>query len=320
VSFAPTVGVALGKIPHSALLTGVGLTLRLAQGLGLHHAPPPETPRDEVTLRHEIWARVIWQDSLLSISYDRATPTTAMTTWDATTGPGPEGFTYADCMLRLCTIALDVVGNRRAPMTTQREVQRIETRREEVRAIGRQASGHLRESSACTSLKHHLEHWNWHMHRSYVVSELCRPMLAKRSDRHDDEVRRLRSVCIEALADTVEAFLHLQNLTVFARTSWAAVHRSLSSALLLGILKESARDSRVRSLLDRLIAVMSSMEYMDASEVPAPVARAVTALVQLNETEGGEFSASPSDEGSPHQQMQNILWGSATSSGFSSLY
>jgi len=243
-----------------------------------------------------------------------------MTRWESAAGPGPERFTYADCMLQLCTIALDVVGNRRAPMTTQREVQRIDTRREEVSAIDRQSSGHLRDSSACASMKDHLEHWNWHMHRSYVVSELCRPMLAKWSDRHDDEVRRLRGVCVEALADTVEAFLHLQNLTVFARTSWAAVHRSLSSALLLGIMKASARDNRIRSLLERLVAVMSSLEYMDASEVPGPVARAVSALVQLNEAEGSDYSMSPSDAESPHQQMHNILWGPSSGSEFSPFY
>ena len=292
--------------------------------MGLHHAPPPDTSTDEATLRHEIWlvpmamggfkaktsrARVIWQDSLLSISYDRATPTTAVTKWEIAS-PGPEGFSYADCMLQLCTIALDVVCNRSEKMTLQWEIMRIEKRREEVREIYRQSAIHLRESSACASMKDHLEHWNWHMHRSYVVSELCRPMLAKRSDRRVDEVRRLRGVCIEALTDTVEAFLQLQNLTVVARTSWAAVHRSLSSALLLGIMKESARDDRIHGLLAKLISVMSSMEYLDVSEVPAPVARAVAALQQLNDNDTDDhLSTSASDGDSPHQQMHNILWG-----------
>ena len=203
-------------------------------------------------------------------------------------------------------------------MTTQTEISRIERRREEVRAIGSQAAGHLRDPSACASMRDHLEHWNWRMHSSYVVSELCRPMLARRR-RSDDDVCRLRGVCIEALIGTVEAFLHLHNLTIFARTSWAAVHRSLSSALLLGILKEPLRNDRVRVLLDKTIAVMSSMEYMDPSEVPAPVARAVAALVQLNELEPGDNAStngapttSTPDETSPHEQMHSILWGSSS--------
>jgi len=205
-------------------------------------------------------------------------------------------------------------------MSTHTEVQRITARREEVRTIDQQSRNHLRESSACDSMKDHLEHWNWRMHRSYVVSELCRPMLAKR-DRNDEAVRRLRSTCVEALADTVDAFLHLHNLTVFAHTSWAAVHRSLSSALLLGILKEPARNERVRLLLDKIVAAMSGMEFLDPSEVPSPVSRAIAALVQLNDRNDAEMKAeqsssvsSSTDEPSPHAQMQSILWGSPPTS------
>lgn len=172
------------------------------------------------------------------------------------------------------------------------------------------------------------------MHYSYVVSELCRPMLAKREQRHrglePGSISNVRRVCINALVDTVDAFLKLQNLTIFARTSWAAVHRSLGSALLLGILKEPARSEAVRLMIQQLITVMSNIEYTDASEMPAPVTRAVDALQRLNivGNRGGSGSAEnqiefadnfdtmsppttsePSSGDSPHAQMQRILWG-----------
>ena len=222
-------------------------------------------------------------------------------------------------MLQLCTIALDVVNTRSNGSSGTQGLQRIIECRKKVIEIDERASSHLRESSVCASMKDYLEHWNWHMHRSYVVSELCRPVLTRRELR-DENARSLRVVCIEALADTVDAFLNLHNLTAFARTSWAAVHRSLSSALLLGILKEPMRSERVYSLIQRLIMVMSSMEYSEVSEVPGPVARAVAALERLNindsdgHTRGESWSTtSTSESSSPHAQMYHILWGTPSS-------
>jgi hypothetical protein len=311
--------LVLGNVISNNMNAGVawtllGLTIRLAQGLGLHHAPPSHLSAEEAAVRQEVWSRIIWQDSLLSISYDRATSTMAMTTWDVSPPSGPES--YAECMLQLCTIALDMVNSRASSASAHRELQRIEGQRQKISSIDRHSSSHLRELSACATMKDCLEHWNWRMHRSYVISELCRPVLTK-GEHLDGSTLSLRAVCIEALADTVDAFLNLYNLTAFARTSWAAVHRSLSSALLLGIVKEPSRNDRVHVMLTKLIAVLSSIEYSDASEVPAPISRAVAALVRLNAYDMSDGSRSEAgsmvsgtDSASPHAQMHNILWGS----------
>jgi hypothetical protein len=211
-------------------------------------------------------------------------------------------------MLQLCTVALEVVSSRLHPINIQRMVQRIKERRKEVDTIAEQACIHLRDSSACALMKDHLEHWNWRMHCSYVVSELCKPVLAKRESQNQElqeVIAGLRKVCIEALVDTVDAFLKLQNLTFFARTSWAAVHRSLGSALLLGILGVPAKCEAVRVMIDQLISVMSNLEFVDRSEIPAPVTRAVDALQQLNAKDAEDGSQGDS----PHAQMQRILWG-----------
>ena len=146
--------------------------------------------------------------------------------------------------------------------------------------------------------------------------------------------------CVRALVDTVDAFLGLQNVTSIARLSWAAVHRALSSALLLGILKEPAREPQVCALLDRLVAVISAPDLAaDSAELPGPIARAVAALTWLNSSEdrlkgswrtvmsaidtqldnqlgsGGisnwSTPTTSNEGGSPHAQMQQILWGSS---------
>ena len=243
-------------------------------------------------------------------------------------------------MKKLCKIGLDIIRDRSGPQDYEHELLVIIDRRDELAAMMRQAVHHLRDATACKSMKDQLEHWNLYLHRSYVISELYRPTL-KRGTPNTELKAHLRQTCIESLADTVDAFLGLQNITRFASESWAAVHRSLSSALLLGILKEPTRNQRVRILLEKLIAVMSDVtSTLDPSEVSAPIARSVEALRLLNSrdikrehkptgysaanwndvnpnllsifNEPSHSNASASDtsnEGSPYMLMDNILWG-----------
>jgi len=212
----------------------------------------------------------------------------------------------------------------------------------ELAGMMNQASHHLRDAKACKSMKDQLEHWNLHLHRSYVTSELYRPALKHNTS--SETTAALQATCIESLADTVEAFLGLENITRFARQSWAALHRALSSALLLGILKDPVKNPHVRTLLDKLILVLSDLNStLDPSEVSGPILRSLSALRRLNSqsvgsmhsggnTSGkspvswgeGEFEASSmsnessisvpltrdkSNEGSPYALMDKILWG-----------
>jgi hypothetical protein len=254
-----------------------------------------------------------------------------------------DGASYAECMKKLCKIGLDIIQDRSGPKDYEHELLAIIDRRDELAGMMRQALHHLRDATACKSMKDQLEHWNLYLHRSYVTSELYRPTL-KRGTPDSELKAHLRETCIDSLADTVDAFLGLQNITRFANQSWAAVHRSLSSALLLGILKEPARNQRVRTLLEKLIAVMSDVSStLDPSELSAPITRSVWALRLLNSQDikrapigrqqsgyspinwneansnaSSMFNESPhpnastpdtSTEGSPYVLMDNILWG-----------
>jgi hypothetical protein len=203
-------------------------------------------------------------------------------------------------MKSLCDIGLDIVRERSELQDYQRELVFIIERRDELAAIMNQASHHLRDKTACKSMKDQLEHWNLYLHRSYVASELYRPTL-KHSSPNSETTTSLKATCVESLADTVEAFLGLENVTRFAHQSWAAVHRALSSALLLGILKEPVKNRHVRTLLDRLITVMSDLSLaLDPSEVSAPITRSISALRRLNPQEvGGVTSGHNLDESSP---------------------
>jgi hypothetical protein len=114
------------------------------------------------------------------------------------------------------------------------------------------------------------------------VSELCRPAISPSTANYELS-KAFKQTCIDSLVSTVEAFLGLQNITPYARQSWAAVHRSLSSALLLGIMGEHAHNERARRLLGRFVALMSDMQSaLDPQELAAPMERAITALKKLN--------------------------------------
>lgn len=279
----------------------LGLTIRLAQGLGLHQACPPHNTHDVVLPRSRIWWAVVWQDSLLSITYDRNA------SLDVNTMAMPQNFgpvsSYHASMYRMCKVGLDIVRDRAKAASSRDAVARIHQHREEIASIMRDSAEHLRDSRQCTSSQETLEHWALYLHTSYAMSELCRPAISPRTS--SELVKAFKQVCVENLINTVEAFLGLNNITFFARQSWAAVHRALSSALLIGIIGEHRTNDRARRLIARFIALMSDItSTVDPSEISAPVKRGVAALRKLNieEVRSGSFGdaaslASPVDGG-----------------------
>ena len=70
--------------------------------------------------------------------------------------------------------------------------------------------------------------------------------------------------------------------TAFARQSWAALHRALGAALMLGIIGEHTRSERARRLLSRFINVMADItNNLDPQEISSPIQRGLAALSKL---------------------------------------
>lgn len=200
--------------------------------------------------------------------------------------PAPSAYTnvppYHLAMYKLCKVGLEIVRDRTKVMTSRELFARITTHRNEIDAIMRETVDYLRDSRKCRSVEESLEHWALYLHTSYIVSELCRPAISP-STANYELAKAFKQTCIDSLVSTVEAFLGLQNITPYARQSWAAVHRSLSSALLLGIMGEHAHNERARRLLGRFVSLMSDMQSaLDPQELAAPMERAISALKKLN--------------------------------------
>ncbi|KAE9968575.1 hypothetical protein BLS_005798 [Venturia inaequalis] len=339
--------LVLGNVISNNMNAGVawsllGLTSRLAQSQGLHREAPSFVGAEVRQQRSHVWWQIIWQDSLLSITYDRASSTAKLESQLPPIQPGQK-MNYIECMRTLCKTGLEIIHERNTHRDSKSEIAHLVETRKKLSMLLNEAADHLRDNKLCRSIKQQLEYWNLNLHKSYMTSELCRPILRKRgnSDAHStDTSSSLRRTCIDSLANTVEAFIGLQNITHFASQSWAAVHRSLSSALLLGILREPSRNERVHGLLTKLVSVMSSINAgMEPLESSAPITRSIEALKKFlppaqshietpGFSNGGTTASSMeelgtpphfavggspymynSDEHSPYSIMDNILWG-----------
>lgn len=307
------------------------------------HNPAVLSTRDQAILISLRW-RILWQDSLLSITFDRAPSSfvfSAQSQQVQTVYPTP--MSYIQCMKSLCSSGLHIVQERSVSSDMHWEPTNMMKIQEELMEIRKNAVPHLRDVTSCRSIKDQLEHWCFDLHISFFTSELFRPLL-KHQKPNTEQMGELRDICINSLAKTVNAFLGLQNVAASVRTSWAVLQKALSSALMLSILQEPLRDDRMKSLLDRFMGVMDDLNTgLDPSELPAPLSRSISALHRLlalpsnsnlsargiishvsapeegDEPSSSKLGKSPKSQssqssGSPYTTRDSIMWGS-TSSG-----
>lgn len=277
----------LGNVLSNGMNAGaswsfLGMTIRLAQSLGLHTQPQDRDYTEEDIIRSKTWWVVLWQDSLLSISYDRASAAASV---DCAYPPADlnqrGGLSFAEAMYRMSKVGLDTVRNRVAPQSIESRLSHCVDLREEIQRTQDTAADHLRDLSSCRSIKDQSEHWILYLHASFMNSELCRPAISP-STQEFDKSNRLRRLCTDNLMNTVEAFLGLANSSPLHTRSWAVVHRALSSALLLGIIGEPLRNPRAQKLLGDFITCLRNTAAITGSELSAAIARSISALHKLS--------------------------------------
>ena len=152
--------VTANNMNAGAAWSMLGLTIRLAQGLGIHRNCPPNVPTDIVLPRSKVWWGVMWLDSLLSITYDRAGTIAGC---DIDTMPMPQSFAstgpYHCTMYRMSKVSLDIVRDRAIVMEARDHHVRMIEHRDTISAIMRESAEYLRDSRKCISTRETLEHW-----------------------------------------------------------------------------------------------------------------------------------------------------------------
>jgi hypothetical protein len=166
----------MGNVISNTMNAGVawsllGLTTRLAQVLGLHrecHASTPQVVKDEK--KKVLWA-IMWQESLLSITFDRVPSSTSLDLPDPTVMPYDSyadggAWSYAGCMYQVCKVGLSIVQERREPRDALDTLSRMTKYESELRQVMANAAGHLKSSSLCMSFREQLQHWALYLHTS----------------------------------------------------------------------------------------------------------------------------------------------------------
>jgi len=273
----------------------IGLTCRLAQALGLHRGPNENgriTSSDDNDLpRRKLWWTIVWQDSLLSLSFDR-TPIAVITRCQVPLRPTAltEGFTYTEAMYHLCQRVLDFVKN--DSTNSQPDYNQIIANSIEVENIRQKVLPALRIKEACKTVQDRLQYFAVRLHTSFVVSVLCRPALRRGAHGMDlSQKAHIAEKCKQNLTETVRMYLKMHSLSVIPTRSWAFTYHGLSSAVLLGILGETKTDPEVRQLQGDLISALSATAAKEQpSSVPksdkdielsGPLSRALVALKNI---------------------------------------
>ncbi|KAG0647645.1 Repressor of drug resistance 1 [Hyphodiscus hymeniophilus] len=270
----------------------LGLTCRLAQALGLHRGPH-ESARISNTAandlpRRKLWWTIVWQDSLLSLSFDRS-PIAMMTRCQLPLGPTAlsEGFNYTEAMYHLCQKVLQSVNN---DSNSQPGFDQIIANCIDVENIRLRVRPSLRVKEEWKTVQDRLQYYAIRLHTSFVVSVLCRPSLRRGETIGIDLSQKqiLAEKCKHNLTETVRMYLKMHSLSIIPTRSWAFTYHGLSSAVLLGILGETKTDPEVRQLQGNLISALSVTAAKEVTtnhpksdkdiELSGPLSRALTAL------------------------------------------
>ncbi|KAL4961563.1 Zn(II)2Cys6 transcription factor [Aspergillus stella-maris] len=234
----------------------LGTTVRLAQTIGLHTERGIRHWPEQMKFKAKsLWSMTVWQDTLLSLCYDRP-PIVSSRGWNPKAVSAPSNLSYVNLMHYICWIALKVMQLDETPEFEPTENLSLLA---ELDRTYNGAQPHLLQREACKNLQQHLEHLALQMHFSFAVSALCRPAI--RSSPHitqDTRYATLRSRAKQSLIMASNTFLAFQALSIVPLRTWSMVHTVLSSTLLLCTWQETRDDPECRDLQQKVIEVFSA--------------------------------------------------------------
>ncbi|KAL3431657.1 fungal-specific transcription factor domain-containing protein [Aspergillus tetrazonus] len=204
----------------------LGTTVRLAQTLGLHtERGISHWPEHAKRKAKSLWSMTVWQDSLLSLCYDRP-PIASTRGWTLDSYSLSE-LSYTNLMHYLCWTALGIIGMQESAAA---EPNHNLTLLAELDSTYARAQPHLLRRESCQNLQQHLEHLALRMHVSFCVSTLCRPAI-KTSPQFSEDSRyaTLRTRARESLIIASKAFLDFQALSIVPLRTWSMTLKQRSS-------------------------------------------------------------------------------------------
>lgn len=213
---------------------------------------------------------VVWQDALLSLAFNRPPASYEMDNesdlrpLNQVAGNIIAGLDYSQAMNWLCHIVLRdwrPASSRPGPLTMDTFTNFFE----KIDKIEHSLANHLRSRDDCHSIREMQEHYSLELHKNFTISIFCRPVLSSHAchDLNPSQMSTVLDRLQRALKCSVRAFIRLRSVTSHATRSWAFVHNGLTSALLLGFMKETRNEEESKQIQDELIKSLTKSNELD---------------------------------------------------------
>ncbi|RFU26252.1 hypothetical protein B7463_g10085, partial [Scytalidium lignicola] len=247
----------------------LGLTIRLAQSLGLHCAAPPRedsSPRESEAWA--LWQGLLWDDTILSLCYDRP-----CNTWNAGFVPRiarltETGLSFIECCHGQAMIMNDIQHERARSQRTRLEVSEVlfEAAEEQIMLYEASAQEHLRDRCTCKDDRQRAEHDVFQIFTTYFLFHLRRQHIASQEKSSNTSMSDGDEICIERCQSILEAYLRLRTYAQYATKLWTLVHILLSCAFFLATNTNlNADNSSLPLLQDLCHTYEQSIKYSSSS-------------------------------------------------------
>ncbi|KAL6812693.1 hypothetical protein V8C40DRAFT_277797 [Trichoderma camerunense] len=263
----------------------LGLAIRLAQAIGMHCPPDPEsisdpTEKDEAIIHHDIWRSLIWQDTLISLCYARPLGINVLEEIILTTptGRGEIRFdSFMDSSHNLLIVAnkigqaLQYAKCAKQPLS----LSKIHKFKDLINQVESRSLPHIRDVLKCQGRADYFQHCFFRLFSDMVMLCLCRPAVLSGQHEHGQE---LGSLCMSRCRSVLRTYLELLKLDNPLRRSWIFMHVTLSCALWLGVTADIGKLKSDKILLKKFFDALS--ESTICVKIP-PYANALKLLGDL---------------------------------------
>ncbi|KAF5690958.1 hypothetical protein FCIRC_689 [Fusarium circinatum] len=270
--------------PRAAWILG-GTTVRVALSVGLHqpisHCALRLSPAEAQQLR----LAIVWQDALLSLAFDRP-PASHEMDLDldlpalVALDPSSHPLDYRQAMNWLCHLSF-----RHLPRLPRIEpVRNYSQLFHDFDLYEASLAPHLQDLQRSASIQELQEHHSQIVHRYFLLSTLCRPVLSSQNKGKfsEEECSVILNRFQGALKRSVRAFIKLRSISNLATRSWAFVHNGLASALLLSFIRQGsdAQDQDSQEILAELVKTLTDRSD-DVGQFSAAHKKALRAIQAL---------------------------------------
>ncbi|KAF5595062.1 hypothetical protein FPCIR_4687 [Fusarium pseudocircinatum] len=292
--------------PRAAWVLG-GTTVRVALSVGLHqpinHCALRLSPAEAQQLR----LAIVWQDALLSLAFDRPPASHEMDLEPdlpilVSSDPSSQPLDYRQAMNWLCHLSF-----KHLPRLPQTEPVRDYSRLfHDFDLYESSLAPHLQDLQRSNSIQELQEHYSLIVHRYFLLSTLCRPVLSSQNKGRfsEEECSMILNRFQGALKRSVRAFIKLRSISNLATRSWAFVHNGLASALLLSFIRQGsdAQDQDSQEILSELVKMLTERSD-DVEQFSAAHKKALRAIQALQRSSVEETRCQSENSSQEHHPI-----------------